>query len=63
MKTGTHVRVIQPVIEGVVTERRITPDDGLELLVEWPENGHTVSRWFDADQLEPATQPTQEAAP
>ena len=27
-----RVRVIQPVIEGVVTERRITPDDELELL-------------------------------
>lgn len=66
MKTGTTVRVIQPVIEGVVQERRINPDtDELEMLVEWPEDGQPVRRWFDADQLEavPAPAPaTEEAA-
>lgn len=53
MKTGTPVRLIQPVIAGVVKERRINPaTDELELLVEWQENGQPVQRWYDADQLE-----------
>lgn len=55
MKTGAQVRVIQPVIEGVVKERRINSEtDELELLVEWTEAGEQVKRWFDADQLEAA---------
>jgi len=60
MKTGTTVRLIQPVVQGVVKERRINPADELELLVEWPEaDGQTVERWFAASQLEQV----QEAAP
>ncbi len=55
MKAGTTVRVVQPVIEGVVKERRINPaTDELELLVAWTENDQPVQRWFDADQLEAA---------
>ena len=54
MKTGTTVRVVQPVIEGVVKNRRINPADELELLVEWTEDDQPVQRWFDADQLEAA---------
>lgn len=54
MKTGTQVRLIQPVIAGVVKERRINPaTDELELLVEWTDaEGQLVQRWFEADQLE-----------
>lgn len=52
MKTGTTVRLIQPVIQGVVRERRITAADELELLVVWEEDGQTVERWFDASQLQ-----------
>lgn len=53
MKTGTPVRLIQPVIQGVVKERRITPDDQIELLVEWSEpDGQTAERWFLESQLE-----------
>lgn len=53
MKTGTTVRLIQPVVQGVVKERRITPADEIELLVEWTEaDGQTAERWFNADQLE-----------
>ncbi len=55
MKTGTTVRVVQPVIEGVVKNRRINPvTDELEALVEWTEDDQPVQRWFDADQLEAA---------
>ncbi len=61
MKTGTPVRLRQPVIAGVVKERRINPaTDELELLVEWTESSgqgdQVVQRWFDADQLEEVTQ-------
>lgn len=57
MKTGTTVRVVQPVIEGVVKERRINPQtDELEMLVEWTEGDQQAQRWFDADQLEEAQQ-------
>lgn len=53
MKTGTPVRLIQPVVQGVVKERRITPADEIELLVEWAEaEGQTVERWFAESQLE-----------
>lgn len=57
MKTGTPVRLIQPVIAGVVKERRINPaTDELELLVEWTESdGQVVQRWFTEDQLEQVT--------
>lgn len=54
MKAGTLVRLIQPVIQGEVKERRINPaTDELELLVEWTDaDGQAVQRWFDADQLQ-----------
>ena len=54
MKTGTPVRLIQPVIAGVVKERRINPStDEIELLVEWTDDaGQPQQRWFEADQLE-----------
>lgn len=62
MKTGTTVRVVQPVIEGVVKERRINPvTDELEHLVEWTEDDQLVQRWFDADQLQPVEQSAEEA--
>lgn len=54
MKTGTRVQLVQPVIEGTVTQRRINPEtDEIELLVQWDEGGQPVQRWFDADQLQP----------
>lgn len=53
MKTGTPVRLKQPVIAGVVKERRInSTSDEVECLVEWNEDGQTVQRWFNEDQLE-----------
>jgi len=53
MKTGTTVRLIQPVIEGVVKERRIDKTtDEMEVLVAWDEGDQTVERWFSAAQLE-----------
>jgi hypothetical protein len=52
MKTGSTVRLIQPVIEGVVKERRIVGDE-IECLVAWEEDGQTVERWFAESQLEP----------
>lgn len=62
MKTGTRVQLVQPVIEGTVTQRRINPaTDELELLVQWDEGGQPVIRWFDADQLQPVV--AQEAQP
>ena len=66
MKNGTAVRLIQPEIRGVVTERRINKlTDELELKVEWTNaEGQPVSRWFDDDRLEAvaAAEPTQEGA-
>ena len=54
MKTGTTVRVVQPVIEGEVKERRINPvTDELEALVEWTEDDQPVQRWFYSYQLQP----------
>lgn len=62
MKTGTTVRVVQPVIEGEVKERRINPaTDEMELLVAWTENDQPVQRWFAADQLQPVEQSAEEA--
>jgi hypothetical protein len=53
MKTGTTVRVVQPVIQGEVKERRINPEtDELEMRVEWVEADAPVSSWFNAEQLE-----------
>lgn len=54
MKAGTTVRLIQPVIQGQVKERRINPaTDELEMLVEWTDDeGQAVQRWFNADKLE-----------
>lgn len=53
MKVGVRVRVVQPVIEGEVKERRINPvTDDIEVRIEWTEGGQIVSRWFDQDQLE-----------
>lgn len=62
MKAGTTVRVVQPVIEGVVTSRRFNPADEIEILVEWTENGETISRWFVADQLQAVEPQPEEAA-
>lgn len=60
MKAGSTVRLIQPVIEGVVKDRRINKaTDELELLVEWEEGGQAVQRWFDADQLQAAEATTE----
>ena len=53
MKTGAKVRLIQPVIEGEIVERRVKPvTDELEAKVRWTENGEAVERWIDLDQLE-----------
>jgi hypothetical protein len=53
MKAGTTARLIQPEIKGQIKERRFTPSDELEYLLEWTEaDGNTVARWFAAAQLE-----------
>jgi hypothetical protein len=52
MKTGTTVRLKQPVIQGEIKARRFNDADELELLVAWTENGEPVERWFAAEQLE-----------
>ena len=54
MKAGTTARLIQPVVQGQVKERRINPaTEELELLLEWTDaDGQPVQRWFDADKLE-----------
>lgn len=58
MKTGSTVRLIQPVIVGVVKARRLRPtDDEMEVLVEWKEGDNLVQRWFDADQWEELAPP------
>ena len=54
MKAGTQVRLIQPVIEGQVKERRINPaDDELEVLVAYTDaDGQPAERWFRPEQLQ-----------
>lgn len=53
IKTGAAVRLIQPVLEGVVLDRRINKaTDEIECLVQWTEAGERVQRWLDAKQLE-----------
>jgi len=53
MKAGTQVRLIQPVIQGEVMERRINPDDELEVLVAYTDaEGQPAARWFRPEQLE-----------
>ena len=54
MKAGATVRLVQPVIEGVVQERRVNPtSDEIEVLVEWTDSeGQMVQRWFDEGQLQ-----------
>lgn len=54
MKAGTQVRLIQPVIQGEVKERRINPaDDELEVLVAYTDaEGQPAARWFRPEQLE-----------
>lgn len=58
MKTGTTARLKPPPeVRGIVVERRINPaTDEIEVLLEWPEGGNTLRRWFDADQLEEVAQ-------
>lgn len=64
MKTGAKVRLIQPVVEGVVLKRRINEaTDEVEVLVEVKEpNGEPSQRWFDQAQLEVADEPAAEGA-
>lgn len=53
IKTGATVRLIQPVLQGQIVERRINQTtDELELLVEWIEDGQPVRRWIDASCVE-----------
>lgn len=52
MKFGTEVRLIQPVIQGVVIQRRIVGDE-MELLVEYTDASEQVhQRWFKENDLE-----------
>jgi hypothetical protein len=56
MKAGTTVRLIQPVIQGQVIERRFNAADEVEVLVDYPgADGEPVQRWFLATQLEEVT--------
>ena len=56
MKAGTTVRLIQPVIQGQVMERRFNEADEVEVLVEYPgADGEPVQRWFLATELEEVT--------
>lgn len=54
MKAGDTARLIQPVIEGQVMERRINPDtDDIELRLAWTDAaGERNERWFPEQQLE-----------
>lgn len=57
IKNGATVRLVQPVIEGQVQERRINQaTDEVELRVEWQENGEPVSSWFTEAQLQEVPQ-------
>ena len=59
IKTGATVRLIQPEIRGQVIDRRVSPADEIEALIEWQEDGQAVRRWIDTDKLEQVTPEVQ----
>lgn len=52
IKTGATVRFIQPEIRALVVDRRISPEDEIEVLIEWMEDGQAVRRWIEVDRVE-----------
>lgn len=53
MKTGDKVKVIQPVIEGPITDTQYNKDaQCLEHLIVWDFEGETHQRWFLENQLQ-----------
>lgn len=56
IKIGATVRLVQPEIRGQVVDRRISPEDELEILLEWQENSEPVRRWIDLDRVEEIAQ-------
>lgn len=63
MKTGSTVRLIQPVIEGQVMKRQITDDDQELLLVQWVTGEEKHQRWFKPSELEEVPAAEEPAAP
>lgn len=65
LKPGTHARLIQPEVRGVVRDVRWVADrNTFELLLEFAEpDGSLTQRWLDDDAVEavPATADTPEA--
>lgn len=51
---GTQVKLVQPVIEGVITDIQYDRDaNSLSMLVEYSDgDGEQQSRWFTEAQLE-----------
>jgi hypothetical protein len=57
MKAGDTARLVAPVIQGTVKERRFTPNDQLEYLLEWADaDGNTQTAWFVEGTLEQVTE-------
>lgn len=56
IKKDSKVRLVQPVIEGVVLQRRLNDEDNTEVLVEWSSGGETQQRWFLESELEEVAQ-------
>lgn len=54
MKTGSTVRVVQPVLTGRVLQRRVNPEtDAIELLVAYTDAaGEQHQRWFAEADLQ-----------
>lgn len=57
MEEGQTVRMVQPVIQGQITDTRYNKDaKALEHLVDYPDaEGETQQRWFLESQLEVIT--------
>lgn len=61
LKPGTTVRLIQPVIEGVVVKPNVTDED-FGYMVDYKDaQGVEHHRFFSTDQLEVVKEPLSEA--
>lgn len=58
MKAGDTARLIQPVVQGQIKERRFNAADELEYRLEWTDpDGSTQQRWFAESQLQQVEAP------
>jgi hypothetical protein len=53
LKKGTNVKLVQPIIIGVIKEAKVNADgESLDYLVEWQDGEEMHERFFPAHMLE-----------